>query len=92
MTIPTKFECMGSTITVEIKRLKDDGQYKPRKQLILLSDDIGEEAQEQTFWHEWMHCALSHLDYKELDENEQFVEQMAQCLYQLQKSRVDKRK
>jgi len=95
MTIPTKFECMGSTITTSIEALPDkgdDGTYHSQEQKISVSTELTPQAQEQTFWHEFMHCALQHLGYAKLDNNEQFVDQMAQCLYQLQKTRVDRKR
>ena len=90
MTIPTTFECMGSTVTVSVTadiEEKSVGRYIPQKLLILVDNKQPKQLQEQTFWHEFMHCTLDHLGYKDLDENEQFVDQMAQCLYQLQKTR-----
>ena len=94
MAIPTRFECMGSTITVRVEEIKDpslDGHYNGTEQEISVSKECTEQAQEQTFWHEWVHCALTHLGYKKLNDNEQFVDQLAQCLYQLQKTRIDRK-
>jgi len=86
---------MGSTINIDLITDIDErsvGRYIPQKLLILVDSKQPKQLQEQTFWHEFMHCALDHLGYSELDSNEQFVDQMAQCLYQLQKSRIDRKK
>ena len=94
MSVPTKFECMGSTVTVRVGAMEDpglDGNYHGTEQAISISKECTEQAQEQTFWHEFMHCALTHLGYKKLNDNEQFVELVAQCLYQLQKTRIDRK-
>ena len=94
MAIPTKFECMGSTVTVALEACETgaDGHYHGGKARVSISPECNEQAREQTFWHEFMHCALTHLGYSKLNDNEQFIDQMAQCLYQLQKSRVDRKR
>lgn len=85
--IPKRFECMGFTINVKMDEMSDCGKWHPDKQLIRIAKGNPDQVTEQTFWHEFMHCALSNLSYDELDSNEQFVDQMAQCLYQLEKTR-----
>ena len=91
MTIPKKFECMGFTVTVTLEKVDSglDGHFTGNKQKISISPENSVQVQEQTFWHEYIHCALTNLGYEDLNDNEQFVDQMAQCLYQLQKTRVD---
>ena len=90
--IPKQFECMGSTVVVSIEDCGEnaDGHYHGRETRITIAKDSTKQNQEQTFWHEYMHCALTHLGYDKLNSNEQFVDQMAQCLYQLQKTRKNK--
>lgn len=87
--IPKRFECMGSTVSVKVERLDSDkdGHYDHCKQSISISKACNEQGAGQTFWHEFVHCALSHLGYTELNSDEQFVEQLGQCLYQLEKTR-----
>jgi len=86
--IPKSFECMGFTVTVEMADMEENyGKWYSDKRLIKVAKGHSKEVREQTFWHEFMHCALDHLGYGELNENEQFVDQMAHCLYQLQKTR-----
>ena len=86
---------MSSTVNVSVEDMADkesDGHYYGQEYRITIDKKGVQQLQEQTFWHEFMHCALTHLGYKKLNDNEQFVDQMAQCLYQLQKSRVDRKK
>ena len=93
MRLPKSFECMGFTVKVETKVLEDpdvDGHFYGRDSKIVISEMASPQTQAQTFWHEYMHCVLTYLGYKELNENEQFVDQMAQCLYQLEKTRKSK--
>ena len=81
---------MGYDIDVTIDTLRDensDGHFFGNEQKIVISKESNKAVQAQTFWHEWMHCALTTLGYSELNNNEQFVDQMAQCLYQLEKTR-----
>lgn len=88
MKLPKTFECMGSTIKVEQGYLEKgkNGYYEHEKQLISISTESSREIREQTFWHEVVHCILMHLMYTELNDKEQFVEQMGQCLHQLHKT------
>jgi hypothetical protein len=80
---------MGSTVTVKVERLDSDkdGHYDHNKQQISISKECNDQALSQTFWHEFVHCALSHLGYCELNSDEQFVEQMGQCLHQFHKTK-----
>lgn len=89
MAIPKSFECMGFTVTVEVKDIdkENNGHFHGQTQLIEIDKTASKQMREQTFWHEFMHCALTNLGYEELNSNEQFVDQMGQCLYQLQKTR-----
>lgn len=90
--IPKSFDCMGFTIKVDIERLDDsgdDGNYHSQEHRISISNGATEQVQSQTFWHEWMHCALTILGYDKLNDNEQFIDQMAGLLYQLERSRKD---
>ena len=84
---------MGYDIDVSIEEIRDtgvDGHFKGNEQKIIISKESNKTVQAQTFWHEWMHCALTTLGYSELNNNEQFVDQMAQCLLQLEKTRRSK--
>lgn len=95
MTIPRKFECMGFTVEVDVRKMSDksaDGKFYPTDYRIDVSSELTEQRQQQTFWHEFMHCALNILGYEKIDANEQFVDQMGQLLYQLEKTRQDRKK
>ena len=86
--IPKSFECMGLTFSVSLEDMEDNfGKYHSLTQRLRIAKNHSKQVQEQTFWHEFMHCALDQLGYADLNDNEQFVDQMAHCLYQLEKTR-----
>jgi len=90
--IPKSFECMGFKIRVVVEDIRDDsssGKFEFSKSKISIDEKASVQIKEQTFWHEWMHCALGTLDYKKLDNDEKFVDRMASLLYQLEKTRKD---
>ena len=90
MKIPKSFECMGFTITVKMIDLKEGelcGKWKPDQNTILIDPNKNKDIQGETFWHEFMHCALETLSYDKLNADEAFVDRMAQCLHQLMKTR-----
>ena len=84
---------MGFDIDVVIEKIRDedvDGHFHGNKQKIVISNEATKQVQQETFWHEWMHCALTTLGYSDLNKDEKLVDQMAQCLYQLEKTRKTK--
>ena len=90
--IPKSFMCMGFKIVVSVEEVRDeasDGEFHGRKQKISIDKSSSRQTQDQTFWHEFMHCALGTLGYKKLDNDEKFVDRMASLLYQLEKTRKD---
>ena len=90
MKIPSSFECMGMTVTVEVAGLHNSdehGTYDHEKHHIAIDGAQTKQNKSATFWHEFVHCALSTLGYSDLNKDEEFVERMAQCLYQLEKTR-----
>ena len=85
---------MGFTIVVNVGVMEDksaDGHFYGCEQRISISKEITKQVQEQTFWHEYMHCVLTTLGYDKLNNDEKFVDRMAQCLYQLEKTRKDRK-
>ena len=88
--IPDRFECLGLTIEVRQEPVPGDdhGDYSASEAVIRINPDQSEQLMGSTFWHEFVHCMLSMLGYEDLNSDEQFVEQLAQCLYQLEKTRV----
>lgn len=89
--IPTSFECMGFTFQVKKEKVDDTGDHSGafygEEGFIKVDPSCRKDLMHQTFWHEYVHCALSTLGYEELNSDEQFVDLMAQCLYQLEKTR-----
>lgn len=95
MAIPKQFDCMGFTIPVVIEEIRAEdlhGEYDVVDPAIRISKESAKQVQEQTFWHEYVHCALTTLGYSKLNKDEKFVDRMGQCLYQLERSRKERRK
>jgi len=88
LAIPKTYECLGFTIKVQYKEIDGlCGHFDPQEGVMTLNPASKEELLRQTFWHEAMHSFLITLGYEELNSNEQFVDQIGQCLYQLEKTR-----
>ena len=93
--IPKKFCLFGQTITVRLeadftKNHECYGKWYPSQNLILLQEPDSYHSDDvifQTFWHEATHAMLDTLGYGEWSENERFVEQIGQCIYQILKSK-----
>lgn len=88
--IPKTFECMGMTVTVKVGGLTHSdchGTYDHAKRVIAIDKTDDRQGMEATFWHEFVHCIFDHLGYDKLSRDEKKVERIAQCLYQLQKTR-----
>ena len=91
--IPKSFQIMGHTIKVKITDdLPDDcdGCWVTHIQeihLLPVGTRMTASNQEQTFWHEVMHCIFEVLSYNEHYQNEQLVDQIGQCLYQINKTK-----
>lgn len=86
--IPKSFQIMGHTVAVKVtNRLDSDrvGEFDAREGIIRIRPQ-SESMQDQTYFHELVHCILTHLSYDDLNNNEQFVDLFAQCLYQIQKT------
>lgn len=93
--IPQTFECMGHTIKIlllpseELDKIAEDnvdGFYDHTQKTIYLDDSLPYSALEEAYQHEKAHCILFHMGEDELAFNEQFVELMAQVLYQIDKT------
>ncbi len=88
--IPKSFECMGMKVTVEVGGLKhanEHGTYDHGDRVIAIDEKSNRQNKDSTFWHEFVHCVFDTLGYDEDSKDEQKVELIAQCLYQLQKTR-----
>lgn len=88
--IPSSFECLGMTVTVEVGGLENSnshGTYNHDEKRIAIAPNKNKQIESATFWHEYVHCVLSALGYDKLNRNEKFVERLAQCLYQLERTR-----
>lgn len=93
MTIPKSFECMGMTVRVHVGGLEhadEHGTYDHDSRTIAIAPNKNKQFTESTFWHEYVHCALQTLGHDDLNKDEAFVERLAQCLYQLERTRTSK--
>ncbi len=94
-SIPKRFSLFGQSIEVRLdpaftKEHECFGKWFPAQNLIVLQSPDSDHADDvilQTFWHEATHAMLDLLGYGEWSENERFVEQMGQCIYQILKSK-----
>ena len=91
--IPKGFQILGHTIKVNITDNIPEGsvgEWKGNQQTISIrpaSKDFPKSLQEQTFWHEVMHCIFSMLSYDEYDKDEQLVDRISQCLHQIDRTK-----
>ena len=92
MEIPKRFKIFGQTIIIEIDSelsnrddLQGRANYRNNK-IILLPDGIADrtkEQVEQTYWHEVLHHILYQLGYDKLNENNVFVDRIANAIHQV---------
>jgi hypothetical protein len=64
------------------------GHFDHKRLEIVIHDNLTPEQARATFWHEFMHASLQTLSYSDLCADEEFVERLAQCLVQLEKTAV----
>ena len=82
--------------TIRGDLIEEEGAYGMMhigKQTIHIQEVIPEfnkESQLQTFLHELVHAILEVMGWRELSENEKFVEGFSQLLYQFMKTRRNK--
>tara|TARA_R110001632_G_scaffold161915_2_gene280264 strand:- start:34 stop:330 length:297 start_codon:yes stop_codon:yes gene_type:complete len=96
MYTPESFEIFGQTITVKysncIRKLGAVGLYEHDSKVITVAThDIDDKPHDEDFmsatlYHEIIHVLLSYTGQYELNMNEQMVELMGQCLYQVLKT------
>ena len=91
--IPKSFQLMGHTIKVKITEdLPEhcDGCWKTKAQeihILPIGNYMTASNQEETFWHEVMHVIFEVTSYTEHYEDEALVDRIAQCLYQIDKTK-----
>ena len=73
-------------VTVEVtdKLRGEHGNYDHNKTHIKIARGT-EQQMVSTFLHEWAHCFAQSCGYDKLNADEQFIELLGQCLYQLLK-------
>ena len=88
ITIPKSFQIMGHTIKVIVTNKLDSdrvGEYDAKECTIRVRPQP-KSMQDQTYFHELVHCILTHLSYDDQNSDEQFVDTFSQCLYQVLKT------
>ncbi len=86
MRIPRQFPCMGHTVKVRWKKMRDNnGSYDDEHKTIWLHPALKKGPRshlEQVFCHEVQHCWLLHSGHLGLYEDEKFVDVHASLLQQ----------
>lgn len=90
ISLPGSFTILGTNYKVKlVKKIDNEGSLgicDPDKRLIKIRKDLLVEDMEATFLHELTHAILFTLGYNELSEDERFVEQISQAIYQVIKT------
>lgn len=93
--IPSSFEVLGHTVTVEHKSLVDFGDNYGSSEFIRTKIEVSQNdkrgaipisAQEHTFYHELVHTILEAMGEKELNDNEKFVDTFGGLLHQFMRT------
>lgn len=89
MDVPSAYDVMGMTITVEHRKLDSDtdGEFHASKSKVYLAPQKNTDILLATFWHEYVHSVLTTLGYTKLNDDDVFVDRIAQCLQQFFKTR-----
>lgn len=89
MKIPTSFTCAGHTVKVRIVAQGKwrygknvDAIYDHEKLLIAIRGGLTGTVREQRFFHELVHCVLRNANYLKIDNDEIFVDNVANLLHQ----------
>ncbi len=91
--IPKSFQILGNTIKVKITEDVDDhsvGNYSGdthQISILPVGKKMSSDNQAVTFWHEVVHCIFQTMSYDEYDKDEALVDRIAQCLYQIDKTK-----
>jgi Zn-dependent peptidase ImmA (M78 family) len=96
--IPKEFYCFGELVKVVYNPdlyMDEDayGLWHERLNHIVLQEEndslkIPHDKIVSTFFHELVHCLLEKLEYRDLSDDEQFVERFSALLYQSLKTSV----
>jgi len=94
--IPKTFELAGQTIKTKVSAsIETEGavglskfhQNEIRVRTKLDGEDIVHDVQVQTFFHEMAHMLMYIMNEHELNNNEKFIDNLGQFLYQYEKSK-----
>jgi hypothetical protein len=91
LEIPKSFFIFGQEITVQFndtleRNYQAVGLCHWKKNLIELqtpNEDLANDQVRQTFWHEALHQVLALCGYDKESKDEQFVELLSNCIYQI---------
>lgn len=88
MKIPSSFSVGGYTYNVEYspKYMFNNGECDFQNETITLSSAVSESQQMRTFLHEMTHALLVAIGKKDLNDDEEFVDTVANHLYQIIKT------
>jgi len=89
MKIPKRFKLFGETINIiisnELESRRDRlGEAHFKYNEIIISDNkkMPKAIMDITFWHEFVHIALNRMKRDELEDDEAFVNILAQLIHQ----------
>jgi hypothetical protein len=91
-TIPKQFNLISRTYKViQLPKVINNGesvlgQCKSDLGILELRKNLKKELKEHTFLHETTHAILESLGYRELSEDEKFVDSFSNALYQVIKT------
>lgn len=87
MKIPSSFSLLGHKIIVRYKRMKGiDGEYHDDKKTIFLHSDLKKgptSHHQQVFLHEAVHAFLIHMGRETLNDDDGFVDALANHIHQM---------
>lgn len=82
--IPNKVKINGLKYEIEHKKLEEEyGSISYENMKIEIEENIHPQQQELTFIHELLHAILEALYYRDLNNDEKFVEDLSRCLHQV---------
>jgi len=88
--IPKSFTLFGHTYTINLVKSIDSvdscGECIPMNNEIRVKDTLPLSIQEQTYYHEMVHCILTNLSYNKLNLDEKFVDRFSMALHQILKT------
>ncbi len=81
MVIPDNIKINGIYYDIKRQKMNDCGNFDAKQKLIIIANDLPEDIEELTFWHEVLHAANQEYD-------EEKTEQIAQQITQIRRDNL----